>query len=179
MWPLRMFTRITLYKCIWNRRLLAGSLCNSRTEESQAINKKIRSRRSALPKQRNDLLCGSFPVANYRSTKGYSKYRNYLWYSSETGVVLLFRQKKQIRMMFFSLRHFCLSSNQLQMPLLLLLLLFASRNVCMYVYLSNWRYATEIQRFVFLDSVSVFMITVQCTKQQWHLLVWSSCFIQS
>lgn len=96
MWPLRMFTRITLYKCIWNRRLLAGSLCNSRTEESQAINKKIRSRRSALPKQRNDLLCGSFPVANYRSTKGYSKYRNYLWYSSETGVVLLFRQKNKL-----------------------------------------------------------------------------------
>lgn len=50
---------------------------------------------SALSKQRNDLLCGYFPVSNYRSTKGYSKYRNYLRNSSDTGVVLLFRQKKK------------------------------------------------------------------------------------
>lgn len=91
MWPLRTFTRITLYKCIWNRRLLAGSLCNSRIEESQGIkNKKIGNRRSAWSKQKNDLLSGSFPVANYRSTKGYSKYRNELRDSSDIGIVLLF-----------------------------------------------------------------------------------------
>lgn len=78
-------------KCIWNRRLLAGSLCNSRIEESQGIkNKKIGNRRSAWSKQKNDLLSGSFPVANYRSTKGYSKYRNELRDSSDIGIVLLF-----------------------------------------------------------------------------------------
>lgn len=89
------------------RMLCARLLCNSRIEESQGMkNKKIKSRRSARSKQKNDLLSGSFPLANYRSTKDY--YNNSTGMSYKIQVIkksYCYLDKIQIRMMSFSLTH--------------------------------------------------------------------------